>query len=162
MLYNKLRIYSLLFSVSYWMLVGFYFVAVRYIGIDPYAPPDLNYGDLAAYAATVGFSIGLLFGLFPLSTVLRLKKRRSFLSVVLIGTSCYVLFFIAVIFISSLYGNSLPFAVHYIFSPEGLIVLFHLSLSSLLYHFILQINRKFGPGVLLEYTVGRYFAPKVE
>jgi adenylate cyclase len=144
------------------MLVGFYFVAVRYIGIDPYAPPDLNYGDLAAYAATVGFSIGLLFGLFPLSTVLRLKKRRSFLSVVLIGTSCYVLFFIAVIFISSLYGNSLPFAVHYIFSPEGLIVLFHLSLSSLLYHFILQINRKFGPGVLLEYTVGRYFAPKVE
>jgi adenylate cyclase len=52
--------------------------------------------------------------------------------------------------------------LHYIFSPEGLIVLFHLSVSSLLYHFILQINKKFGPGVLLEYTVGRYFAPKVE
>ena len=77
------------------MLVGFYFVAVRYVGIGPYAPPDLDYGDLAAYAGVVGFSIGLLFGLLPLNTVLRLKKRRSFLSVVFIGTSCYVLFFIA-------------------------------------------------------------------
>ena len=142
--------------------MAFYLVAIRYVGIDPYGPPDLDYANLAAYAATVGFSIGLLFGLLPLSTLLRLKKRRSFLSVVLIGTSCYVLFFITVIFTSSLYGNSLAFALHYIFSPEGLIVLFHLSISSLLYHFILQINKKFGPGILLEYTVGRYFAPKVE
>jgi adenylate cyclase len=82
--------------------------------------------------------------------------------VVLIGTSCYVFFFSAVIFITSLYGNSLSFALHYVFASEGLIVLFHLSISSLLYHFILQINKKFGPGILLEYTVGRYFAPKVE
>jgi adenylate cyclase len=48
------------------------------------------------------------------------------------------------------------------FSPDGLIVLFHLSMSSALYHFILQINKKFGPGLLLEYTLGRYFTPKVE
>ncbi|HEY3404150.1 MAG TPA: hypothetical protein VGK59_12225, partial [Ohtaekwangia sp.] len=162
MLYTKLRIYSLLFSIAYWMLVGFYFVAIRYIGIGPYAPPDLNYSVLAAYAGIVGFSIGLLFGLLPLSSVLRLKKRRSFLTVVLIGTSCYVFFFFTVIFISSLYGNSLSFAVHYIFSSEGLIVLFHLSLSSLFYHFILQINKKFGPGVLLRYAAGRYFSPQVE
>ena len=160
MIYNKLRIYSLLFSISYWTLAGFYLVAIRYIGLE-YAPPDLNYGDLAAYAGIVGFSIGLLFGLFPLSAVLRSKKRRSFLSVVLIGTCCYVFFFTAVIFMASLYGNSLQFALHYL-SSEGLIVLLHLSMSSLLYHFILQINKKFGPGVLLEYTVGRYFAPKVE
>ncbi len=126
---NKLLFQSLLFSVLYWMLVGFYFVAVRYIGIGQYAPPDLNYGDLAAYAAIVGFSIGLLFGLVPLSTVLKLKKRRSFFKVVLIGTSCYILFFFAVVFIASLYGNSLQFAINYIFlrisweeepSPRGL------------------------------------------
>ncbi|HEY3404372.1 MAG TPA: adenylate/guanylate cyclase domain-containing protein, partial [Ohtaekwangia sp.] len=42
------------------------------------------------------------------------------------------------------------------------IVLFHLSLSSLFYHFILQINKKFGPGVLLRYAAGRYFSPQVE
>lgn len=159
---NKLRINSLLFSVSYWMLVGFYLVAVRYIGLGQYAPPDLNYGVLAVYAAAVGFSIGLLFGLFPLSTLLRLKRRRSFLSVVLISTSCYILFFVTVILITSLVGNSLQFAFDYSFSSEGLVILFHLSLSSLLYHFILQINKKFGPGVLLDYTVGKYFAPKVE
>ena len=35
-------------------------------------------------------------------------------------------------------------------------------MSSLLYHFILQINKKFGPGVLLQYAAGQYFAPKVE
>jgi adenylate cyclase len=162
MMHNKLRIYSLLFSVSYWMFVGFYFIAVRYIGLGQYTPPDLDYGDLTGYASVVGFSIGLLFGLLPISTVLKLKNRSSFLSVVLIGTSLYILFFFCVIFITSLYGNSFVFAQRYVFSPEGLIVLFHLSIASLLYHLILQINKKFGPGVLLEYTVGRYFAPKVE
>jgi adenylate cyclase len=127
-----------------------------------YAPPDLNYGNLAAYAAIVGFSIGLFFGIFPLTSILRLKKRRSFLSVVLVGTCTYILFFIAVIFLSSLYGNSLEFARNYIFSAEGFVILVHLSFSSLLYHLILQINKKFGPGVLLQYAVGKYFAPKVE
>lgn len=144
------------------MLTGFYFVTIRYFGLGEYAPPDLDYGDLVAYAGVVGFSIGLLFGVFPLNNILRSGKRRSFLSVVLISTSCYVLFFAAVIFVSSSIGNSLQFGMSYVFSPDGLIVLFHLSMSSMLYHFILQINKKFGPGVLLEYTLGRYFVPKVE
>ncbi len=162
MLKNKLKEFSILFSVLYWMLAGSYLVIVRYFGLGEFAPPDLNYGDLAAYAVLGGFSIGLLFGLFPLSNVLRFKRRRSFLSAVLIGTACYVLFFVAVIFVSSSIGNSIDFALSYVFSPDGLIVLFHLSMSSALYHFILQINKKFGPGVLLEYTLGRYFAPKEE
>jgi adenylate cyclase len=162
MIHNKLRIYSLLFSVSYWMLAGFYLVTIRYFGLGEFAPPDLNYGDLAAYASLGGFSIGLLFGFFPLNNLLRFKRRRSFLRVVLMGTISYVLFFMVVIFISSTLGNTVQFALSYVFSPDGLIVLFHLSMSSALYHFILQINKKFGPRVFLEYTLGRYFAPKVE
>lgn len=160
MVKNKLRLYAILFSVLYWTVVGFYLIIIRYVGLGEFAPPDLNYVDLALYAGVVGSLIGLLFGLFPLSALL--KKRRSFLSVVLMGTSCYVLFFVSVIFLSSLAGNSIRFAFVYVFSPDGLIVLFHLSMASLLYHFILQINRKFGPGVLLEYTLGKYFAPKEE
>lgn len=162
MVKNKLRLYSVLFSIFYWMVVGFYLIIVRFVGLGEFAPPDLNYRDLALYAGVVGFTIGLLFGLFPLSHLLRLQKRRSFLSVVLIGTSCYILFFVSVIFLSSITGNSLQFALRYVFSPDGLIVLFHLSMASLLYHFILQISKKFGPGVLLEYTFGKYFAPKEE
>lgn len=159
---SKLKILAIIFSVAYWMLVGFYFVTVRYMGQGEFAPPDLNYSSLAAYASIVGFSIGLLFGLFPMVKMLRLKKRQSFLNAVFIGTVSYVFFFAFVIFLASLYGNTLEFAVAHVISPDGLITLFHLSMSSLLYHFVLQISRKFGPGVLLEYTVGKYFAPKVE
>jgi adenylate cyclase len=159
---NKLKLYSIAFSVLYWTLVAFYLIIVRFVGLGEFAPPDLNYVDLALYAGIVGFAIGLLFGFFPLTNVLRLRKRRSFLSVVLISTSCYVLFFLSVIFVTSLTGNTLEFAVKYVISPDGLIVLFHLSMASLLYHFILQINKKFGPGELLEYTLGKYFAPKEE
>lgn len=152
----------ILFSVLYWMLVAFYFVVIRYVGLGEYAPADLHYGTLVIYSTVVGFSIGLLFGLFPLNQVMLFRKRKSFLAVVLISTSCYVLFFITVIFFASLYGNSLQFALSYVFSANGLTVLFHLSISSLLYHFILSINKKFGPGVLLQYTFGRYFTPKEE
>jgi adenylate cyclase len=144
------------------MVTGFYFVTVRYVGLGEHAPPDLNFGDLAAYAGFVGFSIGLFFGVFPLNNVLQFKRRRSFLSALLIGTSSYVLFLAAVIFITSSFGNSVEFAIYYVFSPEGLIVLFHLSMSSAFYHFLLQINKKFGPGMLLEYTLGKYFTPKAE
>lgn len=162
MRYSKLRVYAILFSIAYWMLAGFYFVAVRYAGMGSYAPPDLSYAALSSYAAVVGISIGLLFGLVPISKVLGLRRRRSFLSAVLLGTACYVLFFAAVIFMASLYGNTPAFAFHYLTSGEGLITLFALFISSLIYTFILQINKKFGPGVLLEYATGKYFAPKVE
>jgi adenylate cyclase len=144
------------------MLAGFYLVTIRYFGLGEFAPPDLNYVDLVAYAGLGGFSIGLLFGLFPMGTLLRFEKRRSFLVTVLVGTFCYVLFFVIVIFVSSALGNSVSFAAAYVFSPDALIVLFHLSMSSALYHFMLQINRKFGPGVMLEYMLGKYFAPKQE
>lgn len=158
----KPRILLILFSILYWILVAFYFVTMRYAGLGEYAPPGLRYGNLVVYSFIVGFSIGLLFGLFPLHHILLFKKRKSFLTVVLISTVWYVLFFMAVIFCTSLYGNSFQFALSYVFSPNGLTVLFHLSVSSLLYHFILHINKKFGPGVLFEYTLGRYFTPKVE
>ena len=162
MIKNKNKAFSVLFSVFYWMLVTFYFVTVNYFGLGKYAQANLHYTDLAGYSAIVGLSIGLLFGLFPLNQIFLFKTRRSFLQVVLISTSCYILFFTTVIFLASLYGNSFGFALAYVFSPDGILVLFHLSIASLLYHFILQINKKFGPGVLLEYTLGRYFAPKVE
>lgn len=144
------------------MMAGFYLVIIRYFGLGPFAPPDLNYFDLVLYAGLGGLVIGLIFGLFPLSGLLPLKNRTSFLSALTVGTFCYVLFFVAVIFVSSALGNSIEFAAWYVFSPDALVVLFHLSLSSAFYHFILQINRKFGQGVFLEYLLGKYFAPKQE
>ena len=162
MMKTKFRPSTIVFSVAYWMLVTFYYVTVSYFGLGKHVPNSLHYEKAIGYSVIVGFSIGLLFGLFPLHRVLSFKKRASFLQIVLIGTGCYLLFFATVIFMASLYGNSFQFALFYVFSADGLVVLFHLSIASLLYHFIHQINKKFGPGVLLEYTFGRYFAPKVE
>lgn len=159
---TRVRLFSLLFSVSYWMLAACYLLIVRYVALGEYAPPDLNYGDLIAYVGLGGFSIGLLFGIFPLGTLLKFQKRKSFPVAVGIGTCVYVLFFMVAIFISSALGNTVAFAVTYVFSPDALVVLFHLTVSSALYHFILQISKRFGPGVLLEYTLGKYFAPKQE
>ncbi|WP_165823952.1 adenylate/guanylate cyclase domain-containing protein [Pseudochryseolinea flava] len=152
----------MIFSILFWTVSAFYFVTIRYFGLGEFAPPDLDYANVATYAASVGFSIGLLFGLVPLTSAVWFKRRQSFTSVILIGTCCYVAFFAAVIFIASAIGNSMKFASSYLFSPDGLIVIFHLTTSSALYHFILQINKKFGPGVLSEYTMGKYFAPKEE
>lgn len=153
---------TVLFSISYWMLAGLYLVFIRYFGLGEFAPPDLDLAEVIGYAGVVGLGIGLLFGIFPLNFILRLKRRRSFISILIIGTSCYIFFFAAVIFVSSSFGNSIQFALRYVISPDGLIVLCHLSMSSALYHFILQINKKFGPGILLEYSLGKYFSPKVE
>ncbi len=157
---NTPRVLPILFAMVYWMMVAFYFITVSYFGLGQFEFGDLHYSKLAGYGLVVGSSIGFLFGLFPLHSLF--KKRSSFLSVVLIGAGCYVLFFMVVIFTTSIYGNSFRFAVTYVFSATGLVVLFHLTISSLLYQFLLQINKKFGPGMLLGYTFGKYFSPKVE
>ena len=162
MMANKIKRLSIVFSVFYWMLVAFYFVTVSYFGLGKYVPSNLHYVDVVGYSAAVGISIGLLFGFFPLSQMFSFKNRTSFPQVVLLSTSCYILFFAMIIFLASLYGNTFHFALSYVLSPDGLVALFHLSIASLLYHFVLQINKKFGPGVLLGYTLGRYFAPKQE
>ena len=151
-----------LFSVGYWMVAALYFVMVMYLGLKAQSSEQPGFGNLAGYGAVVGFSIGLIFGLFPIQNFPVFKSRRTFLSVVITGTIYYSLFFLAVIFVVSMYGNSITFASSYVFSPAGLMVPFHFSVSSALYHFILQVNKKFGPGVLMEYTIGKYFKPKEE
>ena len=86
---DKLQISSISFSIAYWMLAGSYLVIVRYFGLGPFEPPDINYVELVGYAGIGGFAIGLIFGLFPLGSLLRYKNTRTFLSAVFV-MSCFL------------------------------------------------------------------------
>ncbi|WP_118974502.1 adenylate/guanylate cyclase domain-containing protein [Taibaiella koreensis] len=156
------RLKYILFSVVYWLLACHCYIILRFIGIDGDAAGKIDYGEIFFLATFDSIVIGFLFGVFTSSSLSLKLKRRAFFSTVLINTVIYVCFFGAVIFGSSLVGNTLAFAIQYSLSSASLVTLFYLSVCSLLYHFILQMNKKFGPGVLFEYIIGKYFNPKEE
>jgi adenylate cyclase len=149
------------FSIIYWVFTTYYFLAIRFLGFENERGIILS-EDIYLQALIPGIIIGTLFGFRESTNLLKLKKRQSFIIVLIFNTILYTCFFVLVIFLTSLYGNSWNFAINFIISGIGISLLIHLSVFSLLFHFILQMNKKFGPGILLKYIIGNYFNPHEE
>jgi len=152
---------NIAFSIIYWVLTAYYFVVIRFIGFDNEGSSVLS-DDIIFQTTIPGIVIGTLFGFRESTKLMKFKKRKSFAFIILFNTIIYICFFVLVIFLASLYGNSLNFAINFIFSGIGIAVLIHFSIFSFLFHFILQMNKKFGPGILLKYILGNYFNPREE
>lgn len=158
----KKKFKNILFSVIYWLLACYCYIILRFMGLEADMAGRINLAEIFLIATVDSIIIGTIFGAFISSSLSLKLKRRAFFSTVLINTIVYICFFGLIIFCTTLIGNSLAFAIAYSLSGASLVTLFYFSICSLLFHFILQMNKKFGPGILLEYTIGKYFKPKEE
>jgi adenylate cyclase len=104
---------------------------------------------------------GLLFGLIEIfDNKIRLKTARSFGYVVLSKTAIYILLFFIVSFFASWIGSgSLSIAIQWLYAKITINNFIFFTFASLLFHFFKQMNKKFGPGILLKYLTGKYFHP---
>jgi len=152
---------NIAFSILYWVLVANYFIIVRYVNPENEGADVLSF-EMILQAIGPGIFIGAFFGFRESINLLKFKKRKSFTFTILFNTILYICFFLVVVFFSSIPGNSVDFAFKFIVSGVGIVVLIHLSIFSLLFHFILQMNKKFGQGILFEYITGKYFNPREE
>lgn len=150
-----------LYSAIYWVLVMNYFVLVRYFDVVENGIYIYRL-EVILYATVPGILIGLFFHWFESIRILSLKKNYSFGEMLIRKTVLYMSTFVILIFCTSLYGNSLEFALNFVSSASGILVFLHLFLASLLYHFIRLMNKNFGPGILYKYITGKYFIPKEE
>lgn len=152
---------NILFSIVYWVLVSNYFLIIRFLNFGEEMVVTLNL-EIILQGTFPGMVIGILFGLRESTDFVKVKNRKSFSSALFLNTIIYVVFFVVITFLASLLGNSLEFALNFLFSGMGISVIFHWSICSLLFHFILQMNRKLGQGILLEYITGKYYNPRKE
>ncbi len=144
-------------------------------GLEPYLKPDLfdnymNTGYIHLEMIVQGTLFGILLGLINLSIDNTKLRRKSFGALILIKT---ILYTVAIAF-----SQLFVYTMYHVFSimpvemmksmQQDLSFSFIFSMSVffilmiLLINFMLQINRKFGYGVLASMITGKYHNPRKE
>ena len=157
---------EILTSAIYWSLGSLLLVTIRFVGVDFFFESPVRISLIEIYYQSVfgGFILGLLWGLLEIVTNrITFKKRKTFGFLVLSKTVAYTLVFFSFAFIAAWLGsNSLEWAINYVTSPFLIINFLFVMIASFLFLFFKQMNKKFGPGILLKYVTGKYFNPKEE
>src|SRR5690606_30045384 len=122
----------------------------------------------------IGFTGGIAVSLIELFLLQSVRKRTSFLALVLIKSLLYTSVITLDVFAVILISRSIQWDYtlaetmtseafrHFLMEEDFiLIVLYSLSLVSIII-FVREINRKLGQGVLLNFVSGRYFRPRTE
>lgn len=155
------------------MMYGYYLIA--WWGLSPYLKPGLFNDYLESWLIHVeilvqGTLFGILFGLINYLTDKTKLRRASFGAIIFVRT---VLYSIALIF-----SQVFIFAIYHIFGivPEltfeetqqqvsantMISVSLYFLFIVLMINFLLQVNRKFGYGVLFDMITGKYHKPSKE
>ena len=153
-------------SVIYWTFAILVVTTFRFVGIDFFVEikPDTSLLEIYLTAIPGGIIGGFIFGFVEIiNSKIKSKKRKSFGMVICSKTIGYTIIFLIVSFFASWLGSvSFNTSILYLTSPISIGNFVFFILATFLFHFIKQMGRNFGPGVLLHYVTGKYFHPKVE
>lgn len=157
---------EILISAIYWTLGSLFLITMRFGGVDLFFefPLDMVLSEIYLDTALGGLILGLLWALIEIAVNrFTFTKRRSFGIVVLSKTAAYTILFFNFAFFSVWFeSGSLDMAISYVTSTFILINFVYFMFLALLFLFFKQMNKKFGPGILLKYVTGKYFNPKEE
>jgi len=174
----KLNLHKVAIITLGYIIINLFLFFFNYALINsPYSlgpSPQFNVKSYFLTNILIGVITGILGGVLLVSVNSQLFRRRSFKFAMLTTLFAYVLIFLLVTIVATfvnllgehgLQGISyakIKISLGFVFDSTlityfilwGFIVLFTL--------FLLQVNDKFGPGVLLKFLVGNYHQPKKE
>ena len=171
----KKRIKEIRFNLVAWLIAGNMFVVFRFFGIydlEQYfilvKPVEMELMFLEANVVSVvnGLLLSLVDFLFDTPKF----KRRSFRYIMAVKSAAYVVtMFISIVLIFVLHGllinreNNLLYSINYTLQSQYTIALFlYGAFISMLINFLKEVNKKFGPGILVKLFSGRYYNPRIE
>jgi len=92
-----------------------------------------------------------------------LGGNSSFGVTVLWKTTVYLILFALINYLGPLLGGtSKEYAIDYMLSPLAMVNLLTGFIAAFLWVFFQQMNKRFGPGVLVKYLTGKYYRPREE
>jgi len=154
---------EIIISITYWILAGLAVVTIRFYGIEFFTESPLEIPMWKIYLVSIPGAIlfGTILGFAEIiESRLLSKKRRKFGKMVLSKTVVYVIIFVVLSFTAAWIGSgSIEMAKSYTTSKIAVGNFLFFVIASFLYHFFRQMNKKFGPGILLKYLTGKYFNP---
>jgi adenylate cyclase len=154
---------ELLISVIYWTLITILIVSARFVGLVFFydVPEDMHLSLVYLVSLPGGILAGLILGFveFFMQKV-KSKRKTSFGALIASRTLVYIILFIITAFLVSWLGSgSLELAVQYMTSSFLIVNFILFSIAGFLFHFFKQMNKKFGPGIMVDYLTGKYFSP---
>ena len=146
-------------NLVYWLFISTFYVQIRF-----FHPLELHidFSEVFIHGCIAGLCLGLVFGLLEYFRVFESKKRVTFQYIIFFKSIIYLLIFISGMVASASYGNSVEVMMDYLFSYGALLVLVYLSFCGIIYHATQELNRKFGPGMMKDFILGKYYSPKEE
>ncbi|MGB3074149.1 MAG: adenylate/guanylate cyclase domain-containing protein [Chitinophagales bacterium] len=166
---------NIFFQITGWTFSAWLFMVIRVAGLADYERIKLiepiRYQVIFIQSTMAGFTIGLLLGILDIFLSKSKLRKRSFGFLVVIKGLIYISTIIIVVsLIHFITGLSDQLSIQQelvklkVFYHQGLLIaiLVYALVISFLISFILQVNQKFGPGILLPMLLGKYFKPQQE
>ncbi len=163
------------FNLLAWLVAGNMFVILRFFGMYDFEqyfilkkPVEM---ELMFFEANVVAIVnGLLLSLVDILFDTPKFKRNSFRYIITVKSLAYVVtMFVSIVSIFVLHGiiinreNNLMYSLTYTLGSQYTIALYvYGAFISLLINFLKEVNKKFGPGILIKLFSGRYYNPRVE
>lgn len=163
-------------TVSYMMINVFSAILIdAAINSNYSGGPSAHYGfvNYLALSLMVGFIAGVLGGSAMVALNNRILSRRSYGYSLVITAAVYTLVFIVVNVINTIVMVAITPSLSGLegankvirdltFNQLTLVIFFFWGVITMLTMFMLQVNDKFGPGLLWKFIQGKYFNPREE
>jgi len=171
----KKRIKEIRFNLIAWLIAGNMFVIFRFFGMYDFEqyfilkkPIEMELMFLEGNV--VAIVNGLLLSLVDFMFDTPKFKRKSFRYIITAKSAAYIVtMFVSIVSIFVLHGiitnrdNNIIYSLSYTLRSQYTIALYlYGAFISLLINFLKEVNKKFGPGILVKLFSGRYYNPRVE
>jgi len=161
-----------------YVIINLFLFCFNYALINsPYSlgpSPEFNVRNYLLTNLLIGVITGLLGGALLVLVNSQLFRRRSFKFAMLTTLFAYVLIFLLVTFVATFVNllgenglqgisfDAIKKALEFVFDLTLLTYFILWGFITLFTLFLLQVNDKFGPGILLKFIAGDYHQPKKE
>ena len=164
-----------LFVIAAWIGILYLFIFISYWGLrhllkESALTEYLDSGYIHLEILMTAIIFGALFAIINTLTDTSRMRRRSFGAIILIRSALYLAAFLFAGYAIYLVFDSFKIITEKqwqetfnYFTPIYLLsIVAYFVIAILFINFILQVNRKFGPGNLLKLITGKYSTPKIE
>ena len=172
---SKIIFKEWLFVIAAWIGILYLFIFISYWGLrhllkESALTEYLDSGYIHLEILMTAIIFGALFAIINTLTDTSRMRRRSFGAIILIRSALYLAAFLFAGYAIYLVFDSFKIITEKqwqetfnYFTPIYLLsIVAYFVIAILFINFILQVNRKFGPGNLLKLITGKYCTPKIE
>ena len=172
---SKIIFKEWLFVIAAWIGILYLFIFISYWGLrhllkESELTEYLDSGYIHLEILMTAIIFGALFAIINTLTDTSRMRRRSFGAIILIRSALYLAAFQFAGYAIYLVFDSFKIITEKqwqetfnYFTPIYLLsIVAYFVIAILFINFILQVNRKFGPGNLLKLITGKYCTPKIE